>query len=279
VVLANDAAPRALAEVRKFEHRLAVRGGDDWKELPATRFEAEALRRLFGEQGGVKVLLGSQASEQRLYEMAKGDELSKYRFVHLATHGEVDYSWPLRSAIILARDTLPDPDKQLELGRPVFDGRLTAREVLEHWHLNAELVTLSACQTALGKYERGEGFVGFAQALLLAGSRSVCLSLWKVDDTATALLMERFYQNLLGRREGLKDRLPRARALAEAKDWLRTLPRQEALRRAAQLSQGVARGPRPALPPLPAPPGTGRDECPYAHPYYWAAFVLIGDPD
>jgi CHAT domain-containing protein len=79
--------------------------------------------------------------------------------------------------------------------------------VLEQWHLNAELVTLSACQTALGKYERGEGFVGFAQALILSGSRSVCLSLWKVDDAATALLMERFYQNLLGKREGLSSLL------------------------------------------------------------------------
>jgi CHAT domain-containing protein len=69
------------------------------------------------------------------------------------------------------------PGKQLEAGLPVFDGRLTAEEVLRSWHLDSELVTLSACQTALGKYERGEGFVGFAQALLLAGSRSVCLSL------------------------------------------------------------------------------------------------------
>ena len=64
--------------------------------------------------------------------------------------------------------------------------------MLRQWNLHSDLVTQSACQTALGKYERGEGFVGFAQALILAGSRSVCLSLRKVDDTATALLMERF---------------------------------------------------------------------------------------
>ena len=63
-------------------------------------------------------------------------------------------------------------------------------------------MTLSACETALGREAGGEGFVGFTQALLMSGARSVCLSLWKVDDTATALLMQRFYANLLGVRPG-----------------------------------------------------------------------------
>jgi CHAT domain-containing protein len=154
--------------------------------------------------------------------------------------------------------------------------------VLRQWHLNAELVTLSACQTALGKYERGEGFVGFAQGLILAGSRSVCLSLWKVDDTATALLMGRFYENLLGKREGLKGPMGKAAALAEAKAWLRGLSREEATRRAAKVSDGVARGKRPALLKVNVPTGEeaeGKGDQPYAHPYYWAAFVLVGDPD
>jgi CHAT domain-containing protein len=108
----------------------------------------------------------------------------------------------------------------------------------------------------------------------------VCLSLWKVDDTATALLMERFYQNLLGKREGLKGPLGKAAALAEAKRWLRELSHEEAVKRAAQLSKGVSRGKgRPVLPLLPAVPSAAAEGGPYAHPYYWAAFVLIGDPD
>jgi CHAT domain-containing protein len=155
--------------------------------------------------------------------------------------------------------------------------------VLRQWHLHSDLVTLSACQTALGKYERGEGFVGFAQALVLCGTRAVCLSLWKVDDTATALLMERFYQNLLGKRDGLSKPLGKAAALAEAKAWLRGLSREEAVRRAAQLTRGVERGKGrkelPLLPALPPPPSGAVDDRPYAHPYYWAAFVLIGDPN
>src|SRR5262249_45218658 len=126
-----------------------------------------------------------------------------------------------------------------------------------------------------------EGFVGFAQALVLAGSRSVCLSLWKVDDAATALLMERFYRNLLGKRAGLKGRMTKAAALAEAKSWLRGLSREEAGKRTAQLSQGVERGKgkTPARLPVVPPPAGEKEAPPYAHPYYWAAFVLIGDAD
>jgi CHAT domain-containing protein len=156
---------------------------------------------------------------------------------------------------------------------------LTAQEALQRWNLHCDLVTLSACQTALGKYERGEGFVGFAQAMILCGTRSVCLSLWMVNDTATALLMERFYQNLLGKRAGLDAPMPKAAALAEAKKWLRTLSRQEVVKRAAALSDGISRGKRTVLPPLavPAAAEEAKDgDCPFAHPYYWAAFVLIG---
>jgi tetratricopeptide (TPR) repeat protein len=281
VVLAAEPALKALTEQRRLDRQLALaaRDGDEkWEPLPGTRVEVEALRRLFDSAAAPKLLVDSQASEQELHEMARSGELGQYRYLHLATHGVVDYHFPLRSAVLLARDTLPDAVAQLEKGLPVYDGRLTAEKVLQQWQLHSELVTLSACQTALGKYERGEGCVGFAQALLLAGSRAVVLSQWKVDDTATALLMERFYQNLLGKRAGLSGPLPKAQALAEAKAWLRGLSRAEALQRTAQLSRGVARGKgRPALPPLPAPT-EAPDAPPYAHPYYWAAFVLIGDP-
>jgi CHAT domain-containing protein len=257
-------------------------GADDhWPELPGTRVEADRLGVLC-RQGGLpfRLLADSDASEQELDRLAHSKELAHYRYIHLATHGDLNDRLPLQSAVILARDHLPDPVKQLEAGRPVYDGRLTAEEVLERWDLHAEMVTLSACETALGKYESGEGFVGFTQALLLSGARSVCLSLWKVDDTATALLMQRFYANLLGQRPGSTKPLGKAEALAEAKEWLRGLSAEEAARQAAALTRGVARGKgRKALPLLPAAkgPSGGKAAGPYAHPYYWAAFVLVGD--
>ena len=82
-------------------------------------------------------------------------------------------------------------------------GRLSAAE-LSNWKLDADMVVLSACQTGLGQPAGGEGYLGFSQALFLAGARSVVLSLWRVDDEATSLLMVRFYENLLGKRSGLK---------------------------------------------------------------------------
>jgi CHAT domain-containing protein len=282
VALAREPAPEAIARRRRLEAELAAgRGDGDWKALPGTRAEVEAIDGRFKQAGQSATLLtDSEASEQRLAELAAGGALGKVRYVHLATHGDVNWDFPLQSAVILSRDRLPDPARQLEARLPVYDGRLTAAAVLRDWSLDADLVTLSACETGLGRYAHGEGFLGFAQALLLAGSRGVVLSLWQVDDAATALLMDRFYANLLGQREGLKKPLGKAEALDEAKRWLRALPRAEAVKLAARLTGGVQRGKgRPALPLLPTVPQTKEDEPPYAHPYYWAAFVLIGDAD
>jgi CHAT domain-containing protein len=140
-------------------------------------------------------------------------------------------------------------------------------------------VVLSACQTGLGPDGGGEGLLGFSQVLLAKGARSLVLSLWKVDDTATALLMRRFYLNLLGPKP-----LPKARALQEAKGWLRSLPRAEAEQLAEQWTPGSVRGTEEK----PGPKGPAKQACrpvvppgdtPFAHPSYWAAFILIGDPE
>src|SRR5207237_8793309 len=172
-------------------------------------------------------MLAAEASEPELDRLAAAGELGRFGFIHLATHGVIDEGVPVRSAVILTQTGLPDPLEQVLHQKPVFDGRLSVREIQRTWELKAELVTLSACETALGPAAGGEGFVGFTQALLMSGARSVCLSLWKVDDTATALLMQRFYANLLGRRPGLTGPIPKAEALREAKGWLRGLRRAE----------------------------------------------------
>jgi CHAT domain-containing protein len=189
--------------------------------LPGTRWEATEIAALFPRS---KMLLGSEASEQRLEELAAAGQLREYRFLHLATHAALDDRRPLQSALLLARDRLPDPVEQVLRGQRIYDGRLTAEQILGSWSLDAELVTLSACQTGLGPHSGSEGYLGFSQALFLSGARSLVLSLWEVDDRATALLMERFYHNLLGKRPGLDHPLPKAAALQEARDWLRHLP-------------------------------------------------------
>jgi CHAT domain-containing protein len=260
-------------------------GGEDFEPLPGTRYEVEALARLFrSDDRPTRILLGADASEQELDRLASSGELRQFGFIHLAMHGVIDEDVPTRSAVILTQTGLPDPLEQVLHQKPVFDGRLLVREIQHGWELKAELVTLSACETALGREAGGEGFVGFTQALLMSGTRSVCLSLWKVDDTATSLLMQRFYANLLGRRPGLTAPMPKAEALREAKIWLRGLRRSEVLALTAEQSGGIERGKgtkarKSGDVATSTVPAGGDNDRPYEPPHFWAAFVLAGDPD
>jgi tetratricopeptide (TPR) repeat protein len=275
VVIDPRSAPLAITEQRKFQQVLeaARSGGEAFAPLPGTRREVDSLTQLFkSDNRPTRGLLGTDASEPELDRLAAANELRQFAFIHLATHGVIDEAIAQRSAVILTQTGLPDPLDQVLNHRPVFDGRLSVREIQRSWDLRAELVTLSACETALGKESGGEGFVGFTQALLMSGARSVCLSLWKVDDTATALLMTRFYQNMLGKRDGLSKSMPKAEALGEAKKWLRGLTIEEAGVAESQLPQ-VSRGDVRRL------KGTPVATHPYEHPHFWAAFVLVGDPD
>jgi CHAT domain-containing protein len=245
--------------------------------LPGSRLEVESIARLVPS---TTTLLGSDASEQQLDHLLASGKLQGYRLLHFATHGEVARDRPEWSALILAQDRLPSAVEQARQGKKVYNGRLTVAAIRAGWQLDCDLVVLSACQTALGKYAEGDGLLGFAQAFLQKGARSVVMSRWKVDDTATALLMVRFYENLLGKRKGLKPGMGRADALTEAKKWLRELSRKEAGPLAARLAGGVLRGTEGDERPLVK--GKARlpeGEKPFAHPFYWAAFVLVGDPD
>src|SRR5262249_32248518 len=161
-------------------------------------------------------------------QMAEKDELKGFRLLHLATHGEADADFVRESALVLAQHRQPSLAENLarvRAGKRTLSNRLTVDAVLRSWSLDADLVTLSACESGIGGEGGAEGMLGFAQALLQKGARSVVLSRWKVDDAATALLMARFYENVLGKRDGLKSARKRAEGLQEAKKWLRELPR------------------------------------------------------
>jgi CHAT domain-containing protein len=251
--------------------------GQARQRLSGTRGEVEAIAGLF-PGARATVLLGEAASDAALEAMARSGSLKGYRYLHFAAHGEANPAVALSSALILA----PGPRRTDDPMGPASDGRVTAQQIAYTWDLDAELVVLSACESGLGRYAQGEGYLGFAQAFFIKGARSLVVSQWKVDDRATALLMTRFYQNLLGHREGLQGPLAKAEALAEAKRWLRGLTAEQAAAASVAPQRGELRPLATAgrLEPgggRPAGPGTdGRR--PYAHPYYWAAFVLVGDP-
>jgi tetratricopeptide (TPR) repeat protein len=274
IALDERPVPEAVRDRRDTDRLIAGTRSDALTPLPGTRKEVEAIARLFDRP---TVLFASAASEQSLDGMARSSDLPKFDFIHIAAHGKMDAEVAMRSRIYLARDALPDPLTQVLEDKPFYDGELTAEQIRRTWKLDANLVTLSACETALGKPSGGEGYLGFSQALLLSGAHSLLLSQWRVDDRATALLMTRFYQNLLGKRPELTKPMRKAEALREAKMWLRGLSGDQ-----AELAmQGIERGPVRRLPAGARQSAAfqGEKKGIYDHPYYWAAFVLIGDPD
>ena len=146
--------------------------------LPAARAEAEAVRRQFGERS--RVLLGADATED-----ATRRELPAADLAHFACHAIVDEALPMDSALVLS------PTGETT-------GLLHAWEIVEDLELDADLVVLSACQTARGGERAGEGIVGLVRSLQIAGARNVVATLWNVADESTAVLMERFYRYLAG---------------------------------------------------------------------------------
>jgi len=182
----------------------------------------------------------SCSAATNLAELAHSDALRGFRVLHFATHALADAEDADASTLVLSQVDLPDALAVLESGDRLLDGLVTSAEIVDEWNLDADLVTLSTCNSALGREVGGEGFVGFAHAFLRAGARSTLVSLWSVPDRATSEFMAVFY------REWRQNGRARADALAAAKAALRTW--QDA---------------------------DGRRV--YDHPYYWAPFILFGD--
>lgn len=157
--------------------------GEQFARLPGASEEAKEIASLVPDEERL-ILTGVDASRQRLL----ATDLSEYRYIHFATHGLIDARHPALSSLLLSRFD--------SMGRPE-DAYLRVRDVYD-LNLNADVVVLSACDTALGREIRGEGLIGLTQAFMYAGARSLVVSLWKVDDRATKELMTRFYERLLG---------------------------------------------------------------------------------
>jgi CHAT domain-containing protein len=152
--------------------------------LLSTRQEAEAIMSVAPAGAGMKAT-DFKASRTT----ATSPELGQFRIVHFATHGLLNSENPELSGLVLS---LVD-----EQGKPQ-DGFLRLHDIY-NLNLPADLVVLSACNTALGKEVRGEGLVGIVRGFMYAGAARVVASLWKVDDEATAELMKRFYEQMLQR--------------------------------------------------------------------------------
>lgn len=207
----------------------------DGRSLQYTELEVAQVAGLMGGEAWN----GHEPKKDRLRQRA-----ATCRWLHIACHGWFNDVDPLASYVETA-----------------VDEQLTAREVLAAWHLAAQLVTLSACETGLSQILRGDEPMGLVRAFLSVGAQAVLVSQWRVDDLATFLLMRRFYQ-LVSRESSPK----LSAALHQAQAWLRQLAVGEAQ---AILAEAGAFVP-PDWAPLPA------DHTPFAAPEFWAGFILVG---
>ncbi|MCC5946582.1 MAG: CHAT domain-containing protein [Bernardetiaceae bacterium] len=190
--------------------------------IPATEDEVNALDSLFkAAQFQSRVLLRNHAKESSLKAIE-----NTYCFLHFATHGFINEEEPSLSGLAFSQHDEID-DGILYLGE-LFNLRLPAR-----------LVTLSACETGLGKVSSGEGVIGLTRALIFAGADNIVVSLWKVADASTSDLMIEFYSHILNQKQSI-DKQFFATSLRAAK--LKMIESGE-----------------------------------YANPYYWSPFVLIGE--
>lgn len=175
------AVPVASRAAASSVLRGALESGLDLTPLASSRSELEVLRRVF--PGRAEIWTGKAATEERVMSAAPGASM-----LHLACHGFVDERFPMESGLALAIDPGHRDAED--------NGLLQAWEIFEHLHLDADLVTLSACDTGLGQEDAGEGLLGLTWAFLYAGADSVLASLWSVSDASTAKLMARFYREL-----------------------------------------------------------------------------------
>ncbi len=186
--------------------------------LPATENELGAIEGIYRE----KAIIYKRETATEENAKSQGKELS---IIHFACHGILDERFPLNSGLALTIPGKREEEKE--------NGLLQAWEIFEQVRINADLVTLSACETGLGKEMGGEGMIGLTRAFQYAGAKAVLSSLWSVSDESTAKLMSSFYAHL-------KTGKSKAEALRMA---------QSKMMRSKK----------------------------YAHPFYWAGFVLNGD--
>jgi len=157
--------------------------GTPLHDLPQTREEIIEVSKIVGKDE--VLLLGSNATETAF----KSEPLSDFKIVHIAAHGFSDTQFPERSGLVLG----VDPNSR-------DDGLLQVREIIR-LRFNADLVTLSACNTGVGKLEGEEGITNLVEAFLVSGAKAVVASLWSADDIYTSALMERFYTHIAERQD------------------------------------------------------------------------------
>jgi hypothetical protein len=265
-----------------------------FERLPGSRIEGERIAARLG----VEPWLEHTALEARL------KACDSPRILHLATHGHFlsDQEYDLNKTLHAlglpgwhgGSDRFTGPGLENPMLRSMLalagantwlkdqpllpeaeDGLLTAEDVSGLNLLGTDLVVLSACNTGLGNVRTGEGVFGLRRAFVLAGAKTLVMSLWGVPDLATAVLMEQFYDNLL------THKLPRDEALHAAQRYTRDLTVGQLKKDGwltEEMIERLAGGNEKTRKKLQDWARQPDDYRPFAHPYWWGAFICQGDP-
>ncbi|NEQ17269.1 MAG: CHAT domain-containing protein, partial [Moorea sp. SIO3E2] len=261
-----------LTQTRKrpeeFTHLFAVQNPS--ADLDYTPIEVDVIKRYFNPPPDTEVLVENAATKAAIDSKA----LNSYHCLHFSCHGYFNYQEPRKSALILANaqptSAEPNSERYLRVSEDeVFDLEkcLTIDQVFDLQLEQCRLVTLSACETGLIDYTNiSDEYIGLPSGFLVAGSPAVVSSLWMVNDLSTALLMIKFYQNL-------REQIPLAVALNQAQLWLRDSTKEELEEWASHLPLILSHQEQLGdwfykLDSM---------EKPFQNPYYWAAFVAIGN--
>ena len=244
-------------------HSAALVFGDSVGDLPFAREEARIVADVFGSIP----LLEADATVTALTQLR--EQASSPDIVHLACHGHFDEDQPLRSGIRLAT--------------AAGEESVLTAEAMFGLDLRCDLVVLSACESGVNSRHPGDELIGLTRALIYAGAASVIVSLWRVEDLSTLVLMDRFYRALetLGKARALQQAELQLMRMSEAEVLAYVKEREHAMRADGDTA-GAARFRRLAYRSLlaaerrtPRPPdGTW---LPFSHLAAWAPFVLVGD--
>lgn len=215
-------------------------------DLQHAEAESRAIAALVEES---MLLTNQDASSNALLEQAVA-----YRWIHIACHGSFHRQAPLMSHLRLA------------------DAPLYASDILQQLRLRADLVTLAACETGRNQVLKGDELLGLVRAFLYAGTSAVVVTLWPVDELSTRILMERFYGELLAGSS-------KAKALRTAQLYLRSLTTSKIIEILTRYGVEEPAEKVAILNRLTTPneADVAAEQSPFAHPYFWAPFILVGD--
>lgn len=162
--------------------------------LPGSLEELSGIEKILNDKNiEIKSLVSNAANENAI----KSENLKKYNFIHIATHGVVNTEYPELSGLIMY-----PTDNNDDI---LYSGEIYNLE------LDADLVVLSACRTGIGQISKSEGIIGLPRSLLYAGARNIIVSMWSVSDTSTSELMIDFYKNIIEKNQNFNDALYNAK--------------------------------------------------------------------